>query len=93
MIRLTRLPSGVAPPARDNPMGDPKPATRSPSAADALLRPVDVATMLGVSPKTMERWRAEGRGPRFAKLSGKVVRYRAVDVDAFVRARSPTNES
>jgi hypothetical protein len=33
----------------------------------------ELAEMWNVSPKTLQRWRSEGRGPRFLKLSKKVV--------------------
>jgi len=33
----------------------------------------ELAEMWNVSPKTLQRWRTEGRGPRYLKLSKKVV--------------------
>ena len=38
----------------------------------------ELATRWGVSPKTLQRWRSEGRGPRYLKLS-KRVSYPLVD--------------
>lgn len=35
-----------------------------------------------IAPRTLERWRAEGRGPRFVRI-GRHVRYRKADIDAF----------
>jgi hypothetical protein len=35
-----------------------------------------------LSPRTLEKWRWRGKGPRFLKLEGKVV-YRLDDVVAF----------
>lgn len=35
-----------------------------------------------VSPRTLEQWRWQGRGPRFLKIGGRVV-YRLLDVEAF----------
>lgn len=32
----------------------------------------ELATRWGVSPKTLQRWRSEGRGPRYLKLSKRV---------------------
>lgn len=32
----------------------------------------DLAERWGVSPKTLQRWRSEGRGPRYLKLSKRV---------------------
>ena len=35
-----------------------------------------------ISPRTLEQWRWQGRGPRFLKLGGRVL-YRLADVDAY----------
>ena len=45
----------------------------------------DAAAQLGVSPRTMQRWRTEGRGPSFVRL-GKLTKYRPGDLEEFVRA-------
>jgi hypothetical protein len=51
---------------------------------DALLRPPEVAAMLGVKPHTLAVWRSTGRvGLPFAKI-GKAVRYRYADVARFI---------
>ncbi|MCP4318477.1 MAG: helix-turn-helix domain-containing protein [Hyphomicrobiales bacterium] len=49
----------------------------------ALLTEVQAADFLNVSPRTLQTWRLRGGGPTFVKM-GKSVRYRAVDLDAFV---------
>ena len=36
--------------------------------------------------RTLERWRAEGRGPRFLILNGRIL-YRLVDIEAFETER------
>lgn len=54
--------------------------------AVGALSPRDAAVYLGVSPKTMENWRASGDGPDFAKLGARVV-YRIVDLDKFLAKR------
>ncbi len=46
------------------------------------------ARYLGVSPNTLRNWRTLGRGPRFYKI-GALVKYRASDLDAFVREIDP----
>lgn len=43
----------------------------------------------GVSHRTLERWRREGKGPAFHKLEGRVA-YRLVDVTGFETARRRT---
>ena len=56
------------------------PQTRSPYPTINTLAPGDrrvlneneLAQRWGVSPKTLQRWRSEGRGPRYLKLSKRV---------------------
>lgn len=48
-----------------------------------LLRPIDAAAYLGLSPKTLARWRWAGRGPVFNKL-GSAVRYSVLELDTFI---------
>ena len=52
-----------------------------------LLLASAVAERLGVSEPTLARWRRQGRGPKFVKLSrgrSGLVRYRHEDVDSFI---------
>lgn len=42
----------------------------------------DVSRRWRISPRTLERWRWQGEGPRFLKIGGRVV-YRLQDVEAF----------
>lgn len=46
------------------------------------LNQIELARRWRVSPRTLERWRWVGQGPRYLKLGGKVV-YRFADVEAF----------
>lgn len=53
-----------------------------------LLTPEDVAEILGVTTHTLAVWRCEGRyGLAFIK-TGRLVRYRADDVMAFIESRT-----
>ncbi|MGC2855907.1 helix-turn-helix transcriptional regulator [Novispirillum sp. DQ9] len=61
------------------------------SPMDRLLRPEEVAQILGVSERTLERWRMEGSGPRYLSLSRKVVRYEAGDLRTFLDDRGRSN--
>ncbi len=38
-----------------------------------MMNENELATRWNISPKTLQRWRSEGRGPRFIKLSKRVV--------------------
>jgi hypothetical protein len=47
---------------------------------------LDLARRWAISPRTLERWRWTGEGPRYIKLLGRVV-YRLADIEAFENAR------
>lgn len=53
---------------------------RKPTRPDRLLTPAAVAELLAVSPRTLETWRRERRGPRAVRLGRRVVRYRQAAV-------------
>jgi hypothetical protein len=59
-----------------------------------LVGETEAAEILGLSVKTLRRWRFAGRGPAFHKI-GACVRYRPADLDAFIEAgrRHSTAES
>jgi hypothetical protein len=42
----------------------------------------DLAKRWRISPRTLEQWRWQGRGPRYLKIGGRVV-YRLPDVETF----------
>ena len=52
---------------------------------DPLLIPEETAERLGVSIRTLARWRVEGGGPKYAKI-GAAVRYRSSSIDAWIEA-------
>ena len=57
-------------------------------APDTLLSPEQAATFLGLKPATLSIWRCTGRyNLRFVK-SGRLVRYRAGDIVAWLDGRS-----
>ncbi|MCK9214107.1 MAG: DNA-binding protein [Rhodoferax sp.] len=43
---------------------------------------LQLAERWGLSPKTLERWRVIGIGPKFIRLPGKLI-YRLCDIDAY----------
>jgi predicted site-specific integrase-resolvase len=47
-----------------------------------LLLQSELAARWRISPRTLERWRLTGEGPRFCKIGGRVT-YREEDVNAF----------
>ena len=60
--------------------------------AETLYDDTEAGRYLGgekhpISPRTMQRWRLDGTGPRFLKL-GRLVRYTESDLDAHKAART-----
>lgn len=53
---------------------------------EPLLRTDDAAGVLGLSPKTLHKWRFEGRGPNYLKMGG-AVRYEMATLKAFAGNR------
>ncbi len=48
------------------------------------LRPAQAAAYLDVSIRTLESWRAAGKGPKFRKSKNGTIRYHIDDLDAFL---------
>ena len=46
------------------------------------LNQLELAQRWRISHRTLERWRWQGRGPRYLKVGGRVL-YRAEDIDAY----------
>ena len=46
------------------------------------LNQVELSRRWSISPRTLERWRWLGQGPRYLKIGGRVV-YRLEDVEAY----------
>lgn len=55
--------------------------------APSYLSSQEVAAELGVSPRTLDTWSYERRGPRFHKI-GRHRRYRRADLDAWVELQA-----
>jgi predicted DNA-binding transcriptional regulator AlpA len=60
---------------------------------NGLLRVREAAARLGLSKSTLDRMRCEGRGPRFVKITGKVVGYDPADLDAYAEGRKRQSTS
>lgn len=54
------------------------------SGRDRLLTTDQAGRILGIKPKTLANWRHQRRGPKFASLLGRQVRYRRSDLDEWV---------
>ena len=54
---------------------------------ERLLKPMEAAHVLGVTVKQMALWRSRGGGPRFVRVSHKVVMYRHQALIEWARER------
>lgn len=53
-----------------------------------LLDVIAAAKFLGISERTLHRWRNEGSGPLFVRLGARRIAYRAGDLDAWTMSRT-----
>ena len=58
------------------------------SSADRVVRFRDACDEVGVTPLTMRRWIAAGRGPRLVRLSARIHGFRRGDLDAWIESRT-----
>ena len=56
------------------------------STEPPLLNTPQAAEILGISPKTLAKWRFTGEGPEFCRLGRRRVVYRLDDLFSFVEA-------
>ncbi len=57
---------------------------------NGLLRVREAAARLGLSKSTLDKMRCDGRGPKFVKITGKIVGYDPADLDAYTESRKTT---
>ncbi len=62
------------------------------NTAPALVKEHEAARVLGLSVKTLRRWRWAGKPPRFLKI-GAAVRYDPAELAAFIEAARRTSTS
>ncbi len=55
---------------------------------DQILREREAARLLGVSHRTLQRWRCVGGGPSFVRCGLRAVGYRRGDLLAWIEART-----
>lgn len=49
-----------------------------------LLTSEQAAHELGSTPNTLATWRHQGKGPKFIKIHGRMIRYRMADLIAWI---------
>jgi len=71
----------------------PAPGRRpAPSAQpDEYLSPREVAVLIRVNRSTLAKWRASGRGPRWIRVTPRMVRYSRAEVENFLTQRTRTS--
>jgi excisionase family DNA binding protein len=52
-----------------------------------MLTTHEAASYLRLSPRTLERLRVQGTGPKFFRPSNRSIRYRQQDLEAYIAAR------
>lgn len=57
-----------------------------------LLNETQVATILGISPKTLQAWRVRGVGPRFVKV-GRLVKYLRANIQSWTESQGRQSTS
>jgi predicted DNA-binding transcriptional regulator AlpA len=57
-----------------------------------LLIPKEVSPLVRRPEATLAYWRSVGKGPKYAKLNGRVV-YRKADVEAWIQEQYDAEES
>ena len=56
-----------------------------------LLTIEEVCEILKVKDRTLEKWRITGCGPKYVKLTPKLVRYRLKDIEEFIDNKTIQN--
>ncbi|PZO46952.1 MAG: DNA-binding protein [Alphaproteobacteria bacterium] len=86
----TRLPIPANQP-KPRPAAKPVPLIARPP--NGLLRVREAAARLGLSKSTLDKMRCEGRGPRYVKITSKLVGYDPADLDAYAEGRKRQSTS
>lgn len=71
-------------PLASTPRKRPPQNPRAPKSGVSALTPQEAAFVLGRSVATLARWRVTGEGPAFVRPKSRLVRYRLVDLEAFL---------
>lgn len=53
-----------------------------------MLKSREAARMIGISPRTLAKWRQRGVGPQCVRLGYNLVVYRLSDIDTWTRTRA-----
>ncbi len=56
-------------------------------AGTQYLKEAEAARRIGVSARTLTRWRNEGTGPSFCRMGPRFVAYRDIDIESYAAGR------
>jgi predicted DNA-binding transcriptional regulator AlpA len=65
----------------------------APRTIPTLLTPPETAEYIRLTERALEDWRYRGVGPRFIRLSGRAIRYRLSDIEAWLADCERTSTS
>ncbi len=74
-------------------MGSDPIAAALPEGVSPAFNTDQAAAYTGLAPKTLEKMRCDGRGPRFVRYSRNAVRYLKPDLDTWLSERSVASTS
>lgn len=60
---------------------------------DRLIDERAAAAFLGFTVRALQNWRVRGGGPRFVKVSARAIRYRRLDLIAWIKERTRNHTS
>ena len=64
-----------------------------PQTIPTLLTESEAAEYLGISKKTLQRWRFSRRGPNYVRVAGKLIRYHQAILDAWMDQQTIKHEN
>ncbi|MDG2195282.1 MAG: helix-turn-helix domain-containing protein [SAR324 cluster bacterium] len=64
----------------------------APQSTSAFLKESKAAEYLCILKKTLQCWRFNHKGPTYAKLNNKLIRYHQVDLDKWMKRQSVTHD-
>ena len=64
----------------------------TPLPTSVFLTESEAAKYLGISKKTLQRWRFDHKGPAYAKLNNKLIPYYQVDLDEWMKRQRVTHD-
>ena len=65
----------------------------APKTIPTFLTESEAAEYLGISKKTLQRWRFGPRGPNYEKVAGKLIRYHQAILDAWMDQQTIKHEN